>query len=66
MAIRPISHLSLVQDRREQWVNAANLVLLAELRRRAPHAIDWTAMGDVVPLLDAFEAAMESKVARQH
>jgi hypothetical protein len=41
-------------------------MLLAELRRRAPHAIDWTAMGDVVPLLDAFEAHMESKTARRH
>jgi hypothetical protein len=29
-------------------------------------AIDWSAMADVVPLLDAFEAAMESKVARRH
>jgi hypothetical protein len=36
------------------------------LRRRAPEAIDWAGMQDVVPLLDAFEAAMESKVARRH
>jgi hypothetical protein len=48
----------------ERWVTAANLMLLAELRRRAPHAIDWTTMGDVVPLLDAFEAAMDSKIVR--
>jgi hypothetical protein len=29
----------------ERWINGASLTLLAELRRRAPHAIDWTAMG---------------------
>jgi hypothetical protein len=29
--------------------HAANLMLSVELRRRAPHAIDLTAMGDVVP-----------------
>jgi len=40
--------------------------LLAALRRRAPEAIDWAAMGDVVPLLDAFEAVMQSKTARRH
>jgi hypothetical protein len=56
----------LVKDGPQQWVNTANLTLLGELRRRAPHAIDWAAMGDVVPLLDAFEASMESKVARRH
>jgi hypothetical protein len=43
-----------------------SLTLLAELRRRATEAIDWTTMGDVVPLLDAFEAARESDAARQH
>jgi hypothetical protein len=47
-------------------VNTANLTLLGELRRRAPHAIDWTAMRDVVAVLDAFEAAMESKAPRRH
>jgi hypothetical protein len=47
----------LVQDEPAGWVNTANLTLLGELRRRAPHAIDWTRMQDVVPLLDAFEAA---------
>jgi hypothetical protein len=41
-------------------------MLLAELRRRAPHAIDWTAMRGVVLLLDAFAAAMGSKIARRH
>jgi hypothetical protein len=35
--------------------------MLAELRGRAPHAIDWTAMGDVVPILDEFEAARASR-----
>ena len=29
----------------EQWVNDANLMLLAKLRRRVSRAIDWTAMG---------------------
>ena len=29
-------------------------------------AIDWTAVGDVVPLLDAFEMSMDSKTARRH
>jgi hypothetical protein len=43
----------------------ANLLLLAELRRRAPEAIDWTAMGDVLPVPDAFEAHMEGKTARR-
>jgi hypothetical protein len=26
----------------ERWANGANLTLLAELRRRAPHAVDWS------------------------
>jgi hypothetical protein len=47
----------LVQNEPTGWVNTANLVLLGELRRRAPEAIDWAAMGDVIPVLDAFEAA---------
>jgi hypothetical protein len=47
-------------------VNTANLTLLGALRRRAPDAIDWAAMGDVVPVLDAFEAAMDSRIARRH
>jgi hypothetical protein len=62
----PDFHLSLVQDRPEQWVNIANLTLLSALRRRAPHAIDWTGMGDIVPVLDAFEAHTDSKTARRH
>jgi hypothetical protein len=39
---------------------------LAELRSRAPHAIDWATMSDIVPVLDAFEAAMDSRIARRH
>lgn len=41
----------------QHWVNTANLTLLGEVRRKAPEAIDWDAMGGVVPVLDAFEAA---------
>jgi hypothetical protein len=40
--------------------------LLGELRRRAPHAIDWaglTAAG-IVQMLDAFEAMQESRSVR--
>jgi hypothetical protein len=33
--------------------------------RRAPHAIDWTGMQDVV-LLDALEAALNSRIAHRH
>jgi hypothetical protein len=58
----------LVQDEPSGWVDTANLTPLGELRRRAPHAIDWaglTAAG-VVAELDAFEAAQESRPARQH
>jgi len=62
----PDLHLALVQDLPEQWINAASLTLLSALRRRAPQAIDWAGMGDVMPVLDAFEAAMESKTARRH
>jgi hypothetical protein len=32
-------------------------VFLAALRRWAPEAIDWAGMPDVIPVLDAFEAA---------
>ena len=56
-------HLSLVQELPEQWINAANLVLLGALRRLAPQAINWTEMQDLVPRLDAFEEAMASKTA---
>jgi hypothetical protein len=45
------------------WFSTANLVLLGELRRRAPDAINWEAMGDVVP---ALEAARASQTARHH
>jgi hypothetical protein len=55
-----------VQALPEQWINAANLTLLAALRRSAPQAIDWTEMQDIVPTLDAFEEAMASKTARRH
>jgi hypothetical protein len=48
------------------WVSAASLTLLAALRRRAPQVIDWTAMRDVVPLLDAFEGHMDSKNSLRH
>jgi hypothetical protein len=63
----PDLHLAFVQDLPEQWIGAANLVLLGALRRRAPEAIDWagfTAAG-VVAQLDAFEAAQEAP-ARRH
>jgi hypothetical protein len=49
----------------ERWVDAASLTLLAALRRRAPHAIDWAGMPDVIPVLDALEA-MASKTAHRH
>ncbi len=51
----PDFELVLVQDGAQAWVNTANLTLFAELRRRAPHAIDWARMQDLVPVLDAFE-----------
>jgi hypothetical protein len=62
----PEYEMVLIQDEPVGWVNTASLVLLGELRRRAPHAIDWTAMGDVVPILDEFEAARASQTARHH
>jgi len=55
-----------VQELPEQWINADNLVLLGALRRWAPHAIDWPAMGNIVPLLDAFEAAQDGRPMRRH
>lgn len=42
------SDLVLVQAEPQQWVNAANLMPLAELRRRAPHAIDWSPLQEDV------------------
>jgi hypothetical protein len=62
----PDLHLSLVQDLPEQWINAANLVLLSALRRRAPQAINWSEMQNIVPLLDAFEESMAGKTACRH
>jgi hypothetical protein len=62
----PDFELVLVQDEPTGWVNTANLVLLGELRRRAPEAIDWdglTAAG-IVQMLDAFEAAQEARTRR--
>jgi hypothetical protein len=52
----PDFQLSLVQHHPEQWINTA------------PEAIDWerlTAAG-IVSQLDAFEAAMDSRIARRH
>jgi hypothetical protein len=51
----PDFELVVLRDEPRQWINSANLTLLAELRRRAPQAIDWAAMGDVVLVLDAFD-----------
>jgi hypothetical protein len=48
--VPPDFELDLIQDEPPGWVNIANLTLLAELRRRAPAAIDWT-VADVTPLL---------------
>jgi hypothetical protein len=60
----PDVELVLIQTEPAGWVNIANLTLLGELRRRAPEAIDWDAMADVVPVLDAFEAAMGERFRR--
>jgi hypothetical protein len=38
--------------------------ILARRDTAGVRAIDWTAMGYVVPLLDSFEAATDSKTAR--
>jgi arylsulfatase A-like enzyme len=62
----PDLELVLLQTETEGWVNTANLTLLGELRRRAPEAINWAAMQDIVPTLDAFEAHMAGKTARRH
>jgi hypothetical protein len=56
----------LIQDAPAGWVNTANLALLRAFRRRAPEAIDWAGMPDVLPVLDAFEAARASQTARRH
>jgi hypothetical protein len=54
----------LVQAEPRDWVNTASLTLLGELRRRAPEAIDWSGMPDIVPILDAFDAALDGRTAR--
>jgi hypothetical protein len=58
----PDFEMVLIQDEPAGWVNTANLTLLTELRRCAPHAIDWAGMQDVMPLLDAFGAAMDNRI----
>jgi len=68
-ATPPDFELVLLQDNPEAWagwINGANLILLTELRRRAPHVIDWDGMPDVIPVLDAFEEAVANKNARRH
>jgi hypothetical protein len=70
-ATPPDFELVLLQDDPElwqRWVNAASLTLLAELRRRAPEAIDWERLAEagIVDMLDAFEAARDSRAAHQH
>jgi hypothetical protein len=64
----PDFELVRIQDGPAGWINTANLTRLAELRRRAPHAVDWARLSDagVVHLLDAFEAAQDSRMARRH
>jgi hypothetical protein len=41
---------------------------MAELRRRAPRAVDWAALTAVgiVQMLDAFEVARDSEMTRRH
>jgi hypothetical protein len=60
----PDYEMVLVQDEPPGWVNTANLTLLGELRRRAPEAINWAGMPDVI--LDAFEAERASQTAHHH
>jgi hypothetical protein len=62
----PDYEMVLIQDEPVGWINTANLTLLGALRRRAPHAIDWAGMPDVIPILDEFEAARDSGTARRH
>jgi hypothetical protein len=47
----------LIQDGPTHWITTANLTLLSVLRQLTPDAIDWAGMRDVIPVLDAFEAA---------
>lgn len=46
------------------WINAANLTLLGEMRRRAPDAVDWGPLlaSGVVDTLDAFENWRDGQV----
>jgi hypothetical protein len=62
----PDLDLALIQPGADHWVNNANLTPLGELRHRAPDAIDWAGVADVVPQLDAFEAAMDSTTVHRH
>jgi hypothetical protein len=64
----PDYEMVLLQAEPAGWVNTANLVLLGELCRRAPHAIDWEPLlaTGVVQMLDDFKAAQESRPALQH
>jgi hypothetical protein len=64
----PDYEMVLIQDEPSGWVNTANLTLLGELRRRAPHAIDWAGLSDagIVQMLDDFEAARDSGTTRRH
>jgi hypothetical protein len=52
----PDFELVLIQEEPQHWINTVNMTLLIELRRRAPHAINWSPLQvDVVPMLNAFE-----------
>jgi hypothetical protein len=52
-AYPPDFELVLIQDEPPGWVNTANLVLLGELRRRAPEAIDWAGLAAAGIVQDA-------------
>jgi CBS domain-containing protein len=64
----PDYEMVLIQDEPPGWVNTANLILLGELRRRAPAAIDWAGLTEagVVQMLDEFEATRDSGMASRH
>jgi hypothetical protein len=64
----PDYEMVLIQDEPVGWINTANLVLLGELRRRAPAAIDWAGLTEagVVQMLDEFEATWDSGMASRH
>jgi hypothetical protein len=65
-AEQPDFELVFVQDGPAVWVNTANLVLLAELRWRAPWAFDWAAMDNITPSIDAFAAAQDGRPVCRH